>query len=193
MVLNSLFWCFEVQCESSSYRSPKEAPATITFGLPDVHPSQNQTEGQALCVDSCQLVDGRVPGVVEPTCERRFCRSRNGTCSEWLYCRLGDDPSLSGSCDYIDSHISTGVLQYWYHFLSLCPCFSSVKLCYQVTASLSFGTCVMLGFGGQIPMALVKYMAELFSKNMGGNYGISRSTSPVVSGGQTRLPSLARG
>ena len=141
MVLNSLFWCFEVQCESSSYRSPKEAPAAITFGLPDVHPSQNQTEGQALCVDSWQLVDGRVPGVVEPTCERRSCRSRDGTCSEWLYCRLGDDPSLSGSCDYIDSYIPTGVLQYWYHFLSLCPCFSSVKLCYQVTASLSFGTC----------------------------------------------------
>ena len=57
-------WCFEVQCDSTSYRSPEEAPAAITFGLPDVHPLQNQTEPQALCVDSWQAADVRVSDVV---------------------------------------------------------------------------------------------------------------------------------
>ena len=45
----------------------------------------------------------------------------------------------------------------------------------------------------QEQMALVKYMTELFSKNMGGNSGVSRSTSPAASGGRARSPSPARG
>ena len=89
----SRFWYFEVQCDSTSYRSPEEAPAAITFGLPDAHPSQNQTEPQALCVDSWHP---------------------DGTCSKWLYCRLGGDPSLPRYSDCIASYIPTGLLQHWY-------------------------------------------------------------------------------
>ena len=38
----------------------------------------------------------------------------DGTCSKWLYCRLGGDPSLPRSSDYIASYIPTGLLQHWY-------------------------------------------------------------------------------
>ena len=45
----------------------------------------------------------------------------------------------------------------------------------------------------QEQMALVKYMTELFSKNLGGNSGVSRSTSPAASGSRARSPSPAWG
>ena len=38
----------------------------------------------------------------------------DGTCSKWLYCRLGGDPSLPRSSDCIASYIPTGLLQHWY-------------------------------------------------------------------------------
>ena len=38
----------------------------------------------------------------------------DGTCCKWLYCRLGGDPSLPRSSDYIASYIPTGLLQQLY-------------------------------------------------------------------------------